>query len=190
MQWKLRLLNYRVETEMPLSMFEMESGEVVGTWVMGNDYRVKSCYYGGYPHGYLRRVRALFPEKKCALHLFSGMVDRDVFPGETLDVRPDLVPDYVMDAEAIPARMLRKYDVVLADPPYTAEDADHYGAPMVNRNKVIRCLAAGMRRGAHLIWLDQAMPMYRKDEWAIEARIGIVRSTNHRFRVMTVFRRR
>jgi hypothetical protein len=31
--------------------------------------------------------------------------------------------------------------------------------------------------------------MYRKDEWAIEAVIGMVKSTNHRFRVTTVFRR-
>ena len=28
-----------------------------------------------------------------------------------------------------------------------------------------------------------------KDEWVIEAVIGMVKSTNHRFRVVTVFRR-
>lgn len=31
--------------------------------------------------------------------------------------------------------------------------------------------------------------MYRKDQWAMEAVIGVVKSTNHRFRVVTVFRR-
>ena len=45
------------------------------TWIMGNDYRVKSAYYGGYPAGYLRRIRALFPDKRRVLHLFSGKVE-------------------------------------------------------------------------------------------------------------------
>jgi hypothetical protein len=31
--------------------------------------------------------------------------------------------------------------------------------------------------------------MYRKDQFAIEAVIGMVKSTNHRFRVVTVFKR-
>jgi hypothetical protein len=31
--------------------------------------------------------------------------------------------------------------------------------------------------------------MFRKDSFAIEAVIGMVKSTNHRFRVITVFRR-
>jgi hypothetical protein len=41
----------------------------------------------------------------------------------------------------------------------------------------------------HIVWLDQVLPMYRKDLFAIEAVIGMVKSTNHRFRVVTVFRR-
>ena len=43
--------------------------------------------------------------------------------------------------------------------------------------------------GTHIVWLDQVLPMYRKDVFAIDAVIGMVKSTNHRFRVMTVFRR-
>ncbi len=31
---------------------------------MGQNYRVKSEYYGGYPAGYLKRIKALFPDKK------------------------------------------------------------------------------------------------------------------------------
>ncbi|MBV8612563.1 MAG: hypothetical protein JOY66_02160 [Acetobacteraceae bacterium] len=43
--------------------------------------------------------------------------------------------------------------------------------------------------GAHVVWLDQVLPMYRKDAFAVDAVIGMVKSTNHRFRVITVFRR-
>jgi hypothetical protein len=40
-----------------------------------------------------------------------------------------------------------------------------------------------------VVWLDQVLPMYRKDAFAIDAVIGMVKSTNHRFRVVTIFRR-
>lgn len=46
-----------------------------------------------------------------------------------------------------------------------------------------------MSSGARVVWLDQVLPMYRKDEWAVEAVIGMVKSTNHRFRVVTIFRK-
>ena len=66
MKWEERILAYEKATGFPRSMFVAADGRVVGTWIMGNDYRVKSTYYGGYPAGYLRRIKALFPDKqKC-----------------------------------------------------------------------------------------------------------------------------
>ena len=78
------------------------------------------------------------------------------------------------------------YDLVLADPPYSVEDADHYQTTMVKRNVVMRALQR-LPKGAHVVWLDQVLPMYRKDAFAVEGVIGMVKSTNHRFRVVTVF---
>ena len=43
-----------------------------------------------------------------------------------------------------------------------------------------------LRTGCHIVWLDQVLPMYRKNEFRIEAVIGMVKSTNHRFRVATM----
>jgi 16S rRNA G966 N2-methylase RsmD len=83
---------------------------------------------------------------------------------------------------------LHNYDLVLADPPYSNEDADHYGTTMVKRNLVMTALSA-VRPGTHVVWLDMTLPMYRKDIWAVDAEIGIRRSTNHRFRAVTIFRR-
>jgi hypothetical protein len=40
------------------------------------------------------------------------------------------------------------------------------------------------------VWLDQVLPVYRKDYFNVDAVIGMIRSTNHRFRVATIFRRR
>ena len=188
MTWEERIANYVRVTKFPRSLFVAEDGRVVGTWIMGNDYRVKSGYYGGYPAGYLRRVAALFPDKHAALHLFSGKVDQEALPGHTVDIDASLAPDYVDDAQTLENVPLFAYDLVVADPPYSIEDAEHYNTSMVKRNKVMQALAR-LSPGAHVVWLDQVLPMYRKDTFSVEAVIGLVKSTNHRFRVMVVFRR-
>jgi 16S rRNA G966 N2-methylase RsmD len=156
---------------------------------MGNNYRVLSGYYGGYPAGYLRRVRALFPEKVAALHVFSGRVDQSAWPGDTVDLNPEVEPTFLDDAQSLEGVPLQNYDIILADPPYSVEDAEHYVPTMVKRNKVMRALQ-GCRPGTHVVWLDQVLPMYRKDAWDVEGVIGMVKSTNHRFRVITIFRRK
>jgi len=186
--WQDRIDSYVQQTKFPRSLFIGEDGRVVGTWIMGNDYRVKSSYYGGYPAGYLKRVRALFPDKRTVLHLFSGKVDLVTFPGDTVDINPALHPTYLDDAQTLERVPLERYDLVLADPPYSVEDCEHYGTSMVKRNSVMRALA-GLPAGAHVVWLDQVLPMYRKDTFAVDATIGMWKSANHRFRGITVFRR-
>lgn len=189
LSWQDRIDSYVRQTRFPRSLFVAEDGRVVGTWIMGNDYRVRSNYYGGYPAGYLRRVRALFPDKRRVLHLFSGKVDLAAFPGDTLDMNSALSPTYVDDAQTLAGVPLEQYDLVLADPPYSVEDCEHYGTSMVKRNLVMRALG-GLRPGSHVVWLDQVLPMYRKDTFTVEATIGMVKSTNHRFRVISIFARR
>ena len=189
MNWQDRIDNYVLETKFPRSLFVDSSGRVVGTWIMGNDYRVKSEYYGGYPATYLRRIKALFPDKRRVLHLFSGEVDLSAFPGDTVDVNETLVPTYVDDAQSLEGVPLETYDLVLADPPYSVEDCDHYGVSMVRRNRVMRALRR-LPTGAHVVWLDQVLPMYKKDVFTLEATIGMWKSTNHRFRGISVFYRK
>ena len=189
MDWEARIASYVRETKFPRSLFLAEDGRIVGTWIMGNDYKVRSAYYGGYPAGYLRRIRALFPDKRRVLHLFSGKVDLDAFPGDTVDINPDLSPTYLDDAQTLTRVPLEAYDLVLADPPYSVEDAERYQTTMIKRNTVLSALR-GLAPGAHVVWLDQVLPMYRKDAFDVEAVIGMVKSTNHRFRVVTIFRRR
>jgi hypothetical protein len=187
--WVERIKNYVDETKYPQSLFIAADGRVVGTWIMGNDYRVKSNYYGGYPAGYLKRIKSLFPDKNKVLHLFSGRVDQSILPGDTVDINPSLEPTYLDDAQTLLRVPLHDYDLILADPPYSVEDCEHYQTSMVKRNVVLRSLAR-CKSGTHLVWLDQVLPMYRKDEWNVEAVIGMVKSTNHRFRVIVIFKRK
>lgn len=184
-----RIDNYHLVTHFPESLFIGGDGRIVGTWIMGNDYRVKSQYYGGYPAGYLKRVASLFPDKKKVLHLFSGKVDTEIIPGDTVDCSGANNPTFIANAETLSNVELSKYDLVLADPPYSIEDCEHYGTPMVNRNKVMVNLGLRLTPGCHVVWLDQVLPMYRKDQFCIDGVIGMVKSTNHRFRVITIFRK-
>ncbi|MCY4120418.1 MAG: hypothetical protein OXG72_05795, partial [Acidobacteria bacterium] len=78
-----RIESYNARMPYPRSLFLGGDGRIVGTWLMGNNYRSNSPIYGGYPNGYLKRIRALFPDKSSTLHLFSGQVDRTAWPGDT-----------------------------------------------------------------------------------------------------------
>jgi len=186
-KWSERIENYRMVTGFPEALFPCEDGRVVGTWIMGNDYRVKSNFYGGYPAGYLRRIASLFPDKKNVLHLFSGKVDLTIIPGKTVDINPDNTPDYIDDAQKLTQVPLEEFDLVLADPPYSVEDCDHYQTTMIKRNSVMKALGERLQPGAHVVWLDQVLPMYRKDQFNVEALIGMCKSTNHRFRMISIF---
>jgi hypothetical protein len=182
-----RIKSYCEITGFPLSLFVGDDNRLSGIWIMGNDYRVKSTYYGGYPAGYLRRVKALFPDKEHVLHLFSGKVDLSVWAGDTVDLNAENNPTYIDDAQSLLLVPLQVYDLVLADPPYSVEDCDHYQTTMIKRNKVMAALGQRLIIGSHVVWLDQVLPMFRKDQFKIVGVIGMVKSTNHRFRVVTIF---
>ena len=53
----------------------------------------------------------------------------------------------------------------------------------------MKALGKKAKGGTHVVWLDQVLPMYRKDEWKLVGIIGMVKSTNHRFRVVTIFKK-
>lgn len=161
-------------------------GWILGVWVIGNCYRNRSEYYGGYPHSYLKRIKSLFPDCEKVLHLFSGSVQED----ETFDISPEYNPTYVGDAHLLSTIVKKKYDLILADPPYSDEDAKHYGEPMINRNVVIRECTKILENRGFLVWLDQVFPMYRKKELELVGIIGLVISTNHRVRMSFVFRKK
>jgi len=154
-----------------------------GMWVLGNNYR-GSGYYGSYPPQYLRRVMALFPDAERILHLFSGSLPPGAYV--RFDARGG---DVTGDAEQLSVHFHDRFDLILADPPYTAEDANYYGLPMVNRTKVLRECEAVLEHGGYIVWLDQVLPMFTKNQLHLCGLIGIVRSTNHRFRVASMFKK-
>ena len=158
-----------------------------GVWLQ-NDYAVRSGYYGGYPGDYLKRIRALFPDKCRVLHVFAGKVDLSILPGDTLDLRAELAPTFCTDAQTMHGVPLDRYDLAVCDPPYTPADATQYGTPMPVAGRVMTALE-GLRPGAHVVWLDERVPRSSRAALVHEGIIGLSTSAGHRFRVVSVFRR-
>lgn len=162
-----------------------------GIWVVGAAYGNESDYYGAHPRTYLERVWSMFPDvvpqTDTVLHAFSGSLPAGLY--SRCDLRQP--SEYPCAVDRLPERLLgRKFRLCFADPPYSAEDAVHYGTPMVNRGQCMRSLAACVEVGGHVVWLDTVWPMHRKSQWRTVGRICLVRSTNHRVRLVSIFERR
>ena len=165
-----------------------------GIFVMGDFYHGNG-FYGGYPRGYLKRIQACFPDVWTprglphgrVLQLFSGSLTK-----RARGVRVDLLlrrqPDVAADAQLLPFRR-GSIDHVLADTPYSHADAAKYGTPMPSRRRVFQELARVMRRGGHLVWMDEVLPMFAKRLWHWWGVIGMTLGTNRRGRFIFMFER-
>jgi len=167
----------------PPSLF-LSNNQILGIWVMGNNYTTKTNLYGAYPYGYLERIYALFPLiPQKSLHLFSGSLE-DNEDYDKVDYNTGINAEEMSDI--LPHNF---YERIYADPPYSVEDCERYGCCMVKRNIVFKECFKIMKQGGVLVWLDQVLPQYKKTEFKILGRIGMVKSTNHRFRVITIFKK-
>lgn len=101
---------------------------ITDMWLLA---RPKVKYYGAYPNGFLERARILLgcSRDDCILHVCSGMASSYPNKGfgpndETLDIDASLNPTYVCDVRTSFPK--GSWKGILADQPYTEEDADHY----------------------------------------------------------------
>ena len=191
---KIDLANYRKQfPKYPGPVQHGKSGWIHGTWMIGQQYRSKHGYYGEYPPSFLERVHALTHKATNVLHLFSGMVEPGLWSGRevTFDINPNVNPDIQGDAHVLSKYFAtNEFDLIIADPPYSEEDANRYGTPMVKRNTVMRECYPIISPGGCIFWLDQVYPMFRKEVLSLIGTIGLWRSTNHRFRGLSIFRKR
>lgn len=160
-----------------------------GIWMIGSNYK-STGYYGAYPPTYLKRLNALFPDAENVLHLFSGTVIKGFWKQETtFDCNKNLKPDVLGDAYNLISYFDEKFDLIIADPPYSNSDAERYGTVMIKRKNVFRQTCQLLSEDGYICWLDQVLPPYRKIDVKYVGTIGIVRSTNHRFRILSIFKK-
>ena len=170
-------------------LYLSKSGRIEGLWQMGANYRVKGGY-GAYPHGYLARITSLFPDKARVLHVCSGWLPADA--GYTrLDINPERSPEICCNAEEMSKHIeSESFDIIYFDAPYSAEDAEHYGYPMLSRKKVLMESHKVLKPGGWLVMLDQVPPIWAKRDWYYRLVIGMIKSTNHRVRAVFGFEKK
>jgi len=170
---------------------------ITDVWILA---RPKVKYYGAYPSGFLDRARALLGVhiNEPVLHVCSGRVKDYPFPGlgpndKTVDVDSQLKPDFVRD---VAKNGLPPYPggwpAVLADPPYTPEDADRYRYGRARfpepRQLLARCLDR-VRAGGRVGFLHYAWP--RPPDWIGKikcvALVGVICGYDNRMRAFSVF---
>lgn len=196
MDWQERIDKYVRKTGFPKSLFIGDDGRAIRVWMLGNNYKIRSGYHGGFPPTFLARIKALFPDKFRVLHLFSGKVDLSSLgrsicrscPATRSMFARTSIPRTSMTARRW-KRCRSKITIwFCATRPTRARTPNAMARPWCGEKKVLRALER-FPAGAHVVWLDQVLPMWRRDCFALEAVIGIWKSTNHRFRELSIFRR-
>lgn len=180
---------------------------ITDMWILA---RPKVSYYGAYPNGFLERARALLGVTPFdpVLHVCGGCAK--LYPAKgrgfgfndrTLDLDNDLAPDYHQSAdEPLPLLHLNtgtgamgvEWDALIADPPYTLDDAEKY-APgredFPSANRILRNMLAVVRRGGRVGMLHYILPQPPKVGAKFVACVGVIVGFNNRMRCFSVFER-
>jgi len=176
----------------PLTCFQRNGRPFIhGFWFVGGGN--VSEFYGAYQTEYLNRIGTLFPDCRGGTetcHLFSGSL-----PGSPDYSRVGQDPtgkyhsDFEFDAHGLSSFLPFRPVLIYADPPYSAEDSEHYENSMVNRPRIIEECALVLRPGGFIVWMDQALPVFSNKRLEFVGAIGYVRSTGNRFRMVSLFRK-
>lgn len=174
---------------------------ITDTWFLA---RPKVNYYGAYPHGFLHgRARALIgPPFLSVLHVCGGAAKR--YPGwadlcpldKTLDLDARLAPDYLMNANDPlpdgPELVTGLWDGIIADPPYTLADAEHYAVhtdELPEATALLRNCLKSVRVGGRVGMLHYLLPRPAKDTARFLACVGVIVGFGNRKRCYSVFER-
>jgi hypothetical protein len=94
----------------------------------------RSKYRGGFPRNFEQKLIEVLGRPRTILHPFGGMAEL----GTRLDLNPDVHPDVVGDAHAMPFED-ESFELVVCDPPYSdAESTELYGTGPVRQREWMR----------------------------------------------------
>ena len=113
--------------------------------------------------------------------------------GYRVDIKPEVKPDLVADAHTFASKMKgRKFDIILADPPYSDEEAKElYGTPKLKYKKWTSEADKVLRRGGLLIvYHKYVVPNPNPDKYVVEKRVFIGNRAWHLPRVAIYFRKK
>lgn len=145
----------------------------------------KSRYKGGFPLHFEQNLVQLLGYPERILHPFGGMAEF----GERCDLRPEVDPDYLCDAHALPFSD-EEFDCVILDPPYSDEEArDLYETPPLQKAQYTREAIRVLKTGGWLCVYGDREPA-RPPRCNHTLRIIVVLRPHHTPRVCGVFQKR
>lgn len=138
------------------------------------------------PAGLLKRMSRRFFIGEPGLHLFCG--DLRIPRALNVDIRPEVKPDIVASAVALPFPD-NTFPWVFADPPYSDEwSAKFWGTGPVRLKDVQREMVRVTKLGGLLLFLD-FRPWSWPDGVKTEAYIGVMAGPRCRLRLLHVLRK-
>ena len=170
---------------------------ITDVWLLARcKYKGGVKRYGGYLGGFPERARALLGVtiNDSVLHVCGGLAKLYPYNGgfgpydQTLDLDPAVEPDYLLSANG---PMPSGFAAMLADPPYSEQDAEEY-APgrdnYPNPHKLTAAMLRALRPGQRAGIIHYVVP--RCPEFAkFVACIGVVCGFGNRMRAYSVFER-
>ena len=121
-------------------------------WVLGPS---SNGYPGAFPRGLINKIKSRW-WGRSRLWLFSGSFKDS--EGTTVDIKPEVYPDHICDCQDLPFPD-DTFDFVMADPPYSEEEADRlYGLPYFNMVKTLNEMARVCEPGGHCLFLHRIFP--------------------------------
>jgi SAM-dependent methyltransferase len=145
----------------------------------------KSKYKGGFPLFFEQNLVQLLGYPERILHPFGGRAET----GTRVDIKPDVQPDVVADAHALPFED-ESYDLVILDPPYSDEEAaELYDTPKLRPGVYTAEAVRVLRDGGWLCVYTDREPR-RPPRCNHTLRIVVVLRPGHSPRVCGVFQKR
>ena len=149
----------------------------------------KDRYKGGMPlyaeEWLIKLANDILGYEGNLLNLFCGMNKY----GFRIDIKPEVEPDLICDAHELTKHHSEKYDIILADPPYSTEEAKEiYGTPKLNYKKWTAEAEQLLKpNGLLIVYHKYVMPNPNPDIFEVAKRVFIGNRTYHLPRVAIYF---
>lgn len=152
----------------------------------------KDHYKGGMPlyaeEWLLNLARDVLEKEEISiLNLFCGMNKY----GLRVDVNPEVKPDLLVDVHEASKHIKDKFDVILADPPYSDEESEElYGTGKLNYKKwTAECDKLLKKEGLLIVYHKYIMPNPNPEKYEVVKRVFIGNRTYHLPRVAIYFQK-
>jgi hypothetical protein len=151
------------------------------TWVLPRP-RKDACV-GGFPLHFEKRLHTVLGKPEKVLHPFGGLAEI----GDFVDLNATTTPTWVGDAHSLDFIADESYDLVVLDPPYSAEEAEVlYSTPPPRWGDYTREAVRVCKTGGHVaVYLDRQPA--RPEGTKLVRRIVVLTRTWHTPRVCFVF---